>query len=287
MICVVRRMCPDQAVRTVLEAYADSVPHAELARDFLEYRRWSGDEPLLFVAEAAAASTGQGFVDGIKPTVERFRDAFVATDRVDSLSALAALDREGRGPRRGAGRAAKARGPPRGRPSPRRSAGSGRSRGARGVGRDGRPLPLRRGLDRLDLRRRARDVSVPAPARRYRYAQTGSDGRTAARGRRRRSRGLADRHVDEPPDDRLLREWLAFVSDYGPSRSIGSRGGRPPSPRIARRFSRLPATNVLFTASSNGSRPFAVLFVESFSRGKITSHSRPANRRAVARAEPR
>ena len=56
-------MCPDQAVRTVLEAYADSVPHAELARDFLEYRRWSGDEPLLFVAEAAAASTGQGFVD--------------------------------------------------------------------------------------------------------------------------------------------------------------------------------------------------------------------------------
>ncbi|MFC6768737.1 hypothetical protein ACFQE6_28115, partial [Natrinema soli] len=87
-------MCPDQAVRTVLEPYADGVPHAELARDFLEYRRWTGDEPLLLVAEAAAASTGQGFVDGIKPTVERFRDAFVATDRVDSFAALAALERE-------------------------------------------------------------------------------------------------------------------------------------------------------------------------------------------------
>ncbi|QLK25007.1 hypothetical protein HYG81_12940 [Natrinema zhouii] len=87
-------MCPDQAVRTALERYADGVPHEELAREFLEYRRWTGDDPLLLVAEAAAASTGQGFVDGIKPTVERFRDAFVATGRVDSFSTLAELDRE-------------------------------------------------------------------------------------------------------------------------------------------------------------------------------------------------
>ena len=84
----------DDAVRMALEPYADGVPHAELARDFLEHRRWTGDEPLLLVAEAAASSTGQGFVDGIKPTVERFRDAFVATDRVTSFSALAAIDRE-------------------------------------------------------------------------------------------------------------------------------------------------------------------------------------------------
>ena len=87
-------MCSDQAVRAALEPYADGVPAGELAREFLEYRRWIGDDPLLLVAEAAAASTGQGFVDGIKPTVERFRDAFVATGRVGSLSALAAVELE-------------------------------------------------------------------------------------------------------------------------------------------------------------------------------------------------
>jgi len=87
-------MSPDDAVRTALEPHADGVPHAELARDFLEYRRWTGDDPLLLVAEAAASSTGQGFVDGIKPTVERFRDTFLATDRVTSFAAVAAIDRD-------------------------------------------------------------------------------------------------------------------------------------------------------------------------------------------------
>lgn len=87
-------MRTDDAVRTALEPYADGVPYGELADEFLEYRRWTGDDPLLLVAEAAASSTGQGFVDGIKPTVERFRDAFVATDRTASFSALAAVDRD-------------------------------------------------------------------------------------------------------------------------------------------------------------------------------------------------
>ncbi|WP_408959494.1 hypothetical protein [Natrinema sp. 74] len=87
-------MHSDPAVRAVLEPYADDAPYDGLARDFREYRRWTGDEPLLLIAEAAAASTGQGFVDGIKPAVERFRAAFLATDRVDSLAALAEVDFE-------------------------------------------------------------------------------------------------------------------------------------------------------------------------------------------------
>ena len=84
----------DDAVRTALEPYATGVPYEALADDFLEYRRWTGADPLLLVAEAAASSTGQGFVEGIKPTVDRFRDAFLATDRVTSLSDLAAVDRD-------------------------------------------------------------------------------------------------------------------------------------------------------------------------------------------------
>ncbi|WP_254763092.1 hypothetical protein [Natrinema marinum] len=87
-------MHPDPAVRAVLEPYADGVPYEDLATDFREFRRWTGDDPLLLIAEAAAASTGQRFVDGIKPAVERFRDAFLETDRVDSFAALAEVDLE-------------------------------------------------------------------------------------------------------------------------------------------------------------------------------------------------
>lgn len=87
-------MSVDETVRSALEPYADGVPAAELAAEFLEFRRWTGSDPLLLVAEAAAASTGQDFLDGIKPAVERFRDAFVATGRIESFSELAALERE-------------------------------------------------------------------------------------------------------------------------------------------------------------------------------------------------
>ncbi|MDF9745650.1 hypothetical protein [Natrinema salsiterrestre] len=82
----------EQTVEAVLEPYADDVPFRELAAEFHEYRRWTGDDPLLLIAEAAASTTGQSFIGGIEPTVSRFRDAFVETDRVDSVADLAALD---------------------------------------------------------------------------------------------------------------------------------------------------------------------------------------------------
>ncbi|WP_226481142.1 hypothetical protein [Natrinema amylolyticum] len=87
-------MNPDQSVRAVLERYADGVPCEELAAEYREHRRWTGDEPLSLLAEAAASTTGQRFLGGIEPAVARFRDAFVATGRVDSFRNLAALDRE-------------------------------------------------------------------------------------------------------------------------------------------------------------------------------------------------
>ncbi|WP_254528159.1 hypothetical protein [Natrinema gelatinilyticum] len=87
-------MQPDETVRAVLEPYAEDVPYEELAGDFLAYRRWTGDDPVLLVAEAAAATTGQRFIDGIRPAVERFRDAFVVPDRVTSFSEMAAIDVE-------------------------------------------------------------------------------------------------------------------------------------------------------------------------------------------------
>lgn len=82
------------SVQETLDRYADTCPYAELAREFLELDRWTGDDPVLLLAEAAASTTGQQFATGVRPTVERFRAAFVETDRVDGYAALAALDRD-------------------------------------------------------------------------------------------------------------------------------------------------------------------------------------------------
>ncbi|WP_242509311.1 hypothetical protein [Natrinema altunense] len=87
-------MSSDQTVRAILEPYVDGVPYAELAADFREYRRWTGDDPVLLLAEAAASTTGQDFLDGIVPAVARFHEAFVATGPVDSFADLAALECE-------------------------------------------------------------------------------------------------------------------------------------------------------------------------------------------------
>ncbi|RQH03402.1 hypothetical protein [Natrarchaeobius oligotrophus] len=80
------------SAQAVLDRRADGTPFEELARAFREYDRWTGDDPRLLVAEAAVATTGRRFVDGIVPAVSRFRDAFVRTGRLATLSDLAALE---------------------------------------------------------------------------------------------------------------------------------------------------------------------------------------------------
>ncbi|SFB72718.1 hypothetical protein SAMN05444422_101516 [Halobiforma haloterrestris] len=82
------------SVQSALDRYAADVPYETLARAFLEHDRWTGDDPRLLLAEAAASTTGQGFRAGIYPTVERFREAFVETGRVGSFADLAAIDLE-------------------------------------------------------------------------------------------------------------------------------------------------------------------------------------------------
>lgn len=80
--------------QAVLDEYAEDVPVGDLAGEFLEFERPPGDDPVLLVAEAAASTTGQSYVEGIYPTVERFREAFRETDRVEGLSDVAALDHD-------------------------------------------------------------------------------------------------------------------------------------------------------------------------------------------------
>ncbi|WP_440765567.1 hypothetical protein [Natronorubrum sp. DTA7] len=83
-----------EGVQSILDRHAEGVPCEDLAAAFREHRRWNGDDPRLLLAEAAASTTGQGFVGGVKPTVERFRETFVTTGHVDSFDAFAALDLE-------------------------------------------------------------------------------------------------------------------------------------------------------------------------------------------------
>lgn len=81
-----------RSAQELLDEYADGTPAVEFARDFLELERWTGDDPVLLLAEAAASTTGQRFLTGIRPTVERFRDAFVETGRATTYDQLVELD---------------------------------------------------------------------------------------------------------------------------------------------------------------------------------------------------
>ncbi len=82
------------AVQDVLDGYADGTPYERLARAFLEFDRLAGRDPVLLLVEAAASTTGQGYVTGVQATVERFRDAFVDPGRVRSFDDLTAVDLE-------------------------------------------------------------------------------------------------------------------------------------------------------------------------------------------------
>ncbi|MDJ1430910.1 hypothetical protein [Halostagnicola sp. A-GB9-2] len=81
-------------VEAILERRAEGIPYKALADAFLEFDRFTGSNPLLLVTEAAASTTGQSFTGGIQPTVERFRDSFVESGRLASLSDLASLTLE-------------------------------------------------------------------------------------------------------------------------------------------------------------------------------------------------
>lgn len=78
-------------VQNVLDRYADGTPYDRLAAAFLDLERWTGDDPVLLLAEAAASTTGQHYFTGVKPTVERFRETFVDPGRVVTFADLAAL----------------------------------------------------------------------------------------------------------------------------------------------------------------------------------------------------
>lgn len=81
-------------VQEVLDRYAEGTPYEEFARAFVDFERWTGDDPVCLLAEAAASTTGQNYFTGVKPSVERFRETFVSTGRVETFDDLVELSLE-------------------------------------------------------------------------------------------------------------------------------------------------------------------------------------------------
>ncbi|MCU4925337.1 hypothetical protein OB905_04960 [Halobacteria archaeon AArc-dxtr1] len=79
------------APQSILERRAEGVPCADLADALASFDRYTGSDPRLLVAEAAATTTG-GRLSNAVAAVEAFRESFVDAGRVDSLAELAAVD---------------------------------------------------------------------------------------------------------------------------------------------------------------------------------------------------
>lgn len=59
-----------QNLQKCIEDYAADVEYTEHAEKFLELNRWTGDNPLLLLADAAGTTTGQNYFSQVKPSVE-------------------------------------------------------------------------------------------------------------------------------------------------------------------------------------------------------------------------
>ena len=81
-------------VDRVIESFTTDTAYQERARVFAELDRWTGDDSVLIVVDAASTTTGQSYFNQAKPQVEAFRDRFVATGDITTLEELAAVGDE-------------------------------------------------------------------------------------------------------------------------------------------------------------------------------------------------
>ncbi|MFC7325659.1 hypothetical protein ACFQMF_13850 [Halorubrum rutilum] len=77
-----------------IDEYAAEVEYTAHATKFLQLDRWTGDNPLLLLADAAGTTTGQAYFSQVKPSVETFQTKFLDTGRISSFSELADLDQQ-------------------------------------------------------------------------------------------------------------------------------------------------------------------------------------------------
>lgn len=77
-----------------LDKYAADSDYTAHAGKFLQLDRWTGDDPLLLLADAAGTTTGQNYFAQVKPSVEAFQAQFLDTRRITSFGELATLDQQ-------------------------------------------------------------------------------------------------------------------------------------------------------------------------------------------------
>lgn len=81
-------------IQHLIDEYADESDYAAKAEKFLNLDRWTGDDPLLLLADAAGTTTGQNYFNHVMPAIERFQVEFLKPGRVDSLESLSRLDHD-------------------------------------------------------------------------------------------------------------------------------------------------------------------------------------------------
>lgn len=81
-------------LRELIQVYARDSNYTKKAEKFLNLERWTGDNPVLMLADAAGTTTGQNYFHQVKPSVEKFRDEFLETGQIDSMESLSNLDPE-------------------------------------------------------------------------------------------------------------------------------------------------------------------------------------------------
>jgi hypothetical protein len=77
-----------------IDDYAAEVEYTAHVAKFLQLDRWTGDDPLLLLADAAGTTTGQNYFSQVKPSVESFQKQFLDSGRVSSFAELATLDQQ-------------------------------------------------------------------------------------------------------------------------------------------------------------------------------------------------
>lgn len=82
------------AVQEQIDEYAADCDYTAHAEKFLGLDRWTGDNPLLLLADAAGTTTGQNYFNHVKPSVEAFQTQFLESRRVTSFAELASLNQQ-------------------------------------------------------------------------------------------------------------------------------------------------------------------------------------------------
>lgn len=77
-----------------IDEYAANIAYTSHAEKFLQLDRWTGDNPLLLLADAAGTTTGQNYFTHVKPSVETFRTRFLSSGQITSFSELASLNQQ-------------------------------------------------------------------------------------------------------------------------------------------------------------------------------------------------